>query len=39
MLRKISLILIILSAACIVALTLNVFDSAEVEAEKAAEIA
>lgn len=39
MLRKISLTLIILSAACIVALTLNIFDSAEVEAEKTAEIA
>ncbi len=39
MLRKFLLILIILSAACIVALTLNIFDSAEVEAEKAAEIA
>ncbi len=39
MLRKILLILIILSAACIVALTLNIVNSAEVEAEKAAEIA
>ncbi|MDE0484910.1 MAG: DUF3500 domain-containing protein [Candidatus Poribacteria bacterium] len=39
MLRKISLILIILSTACIAALTLNIVNSAEVDAEKAAEIA
>ncbi len=39
MLRKTLFILIILLAACFVALTLNIFDSAEVEAEKAVEIA
>lgn len=39
MLRKILLILIVLSAACIVTLTLNIFDTVEVKAEKAVEIA
>ncbi len=39
MLRKILPTLIILSAACSVVLTLNLVNSAEVEAEKAAEIA
>ena len=39
MLRKILLILIIMSTACIVALTLNIIDTAKVEAEKTEEIA
>ena len=39
MLRKILLTLIVMAMACVVALTLNVFESADVEAEKPAEIA
>lgn len=39
MLRKILLILIVLSTACIAAGTLNIFDTVEVKAEKAVEIA
>lgn len=38
MLHKISLILILMSFACTIAITLNIFDAAEVEAEKAIEI-
>ena len=39
MLHKISLILIMLSIACVVALTLNIFSPVEVKAEKTVEIA
>ena len=39
MLRKILIMLTVMSTACIVALTLNIVNSAEVDAEKAAEIA
>ncbi len=38
MLRKIILTIIILSAACIVALTLNILDSTQVEAEKTTDV-
>ena len=39
MLRKLLLTLIVLSAACIVAFTLNLFDTAQVDAEKTEKIA
>ena len=39
MLRRILLVFTVISTACIVALMLNIFDSAKVEAEKTEEIA
>ena len=39
MLRKISFTLIVMAMACVVALTLNIFESVDVEAEKSVEIA